>query len=102
MNWNSGRTDQSHKPGLRYPSYKTYNQLSSAGPRWKNSLQTIPGSSLLEKSPIQRMPGAGRRAPDCALAAQTVHSSDIEVPIMVRSIFFSLGLFITLWGGAFL
>jgi hypothetical protein len=29
-------------------------------------------------------------------------SSDIEVPIMVRSIFFSLGLFIALWGGAFL
>jgi hypothetical protein len=46
--------------------------------------------------------GAGRRAVGCAPIAQIVQSSDIEVPFMVRSIFFSLGLFIALWGGAFL
>ena len=33
---------------------------------------------------------------------QLILTSDSEVPIVVRSMFFSLGLFIALWGGAFL
>jgi hypothetical protein len=46
------------------------------------------------------------RGPLCvsSVFAQDAESilSLVEVPLMVRAVFFSLGLFIALWGGAFL